>query len=112
VTDAPVLDFVETQIATLPVSAGAPYAPATYAAAATFAIIDSQESDEPLDLPTWPLDVGLAELSTCRLLAAEDVALVQQALTGEEDWGMWVDDGMPLLVTLRPLLPHEDACPV
>jgi hypothetical protein len=110
--EARVHAFIETQVARLPLADGSPYAPTAYAAAATFAILDSQDSDEPFTLPTWPLDVGLAELSTCRLLSPQDVATVQQTLDGEEDWGMWLDDGMPLIVSLRPLLPHEDACPV
>jgi hypothetical protein len=110
--EARVHAFIETQVVGLPLAGGAPYAPTAYAAAATFGILDSQGSDEPFTLPTWPLDIGLAELSTCRLLSPQDVATVQQTLDGEDDWGMWLDDGMPLVVSLRPLLPHEDACPV
>lgn len=110
--ESPVMAFLESAVAPLVAEAGEPYEPHALAVAATWGIIDNF-SDEPMDpLPEWPLDESLATMSSCRVVEGADVDAVEAAAHATPDaFGMWVDDGMAFLVSLRPLMPHEADCP-
>lgn len=110
--ESPVMAFLESALRPLVPEVGEPYEPQALAVAATWGIVDSF-SDEPADpLPEWPLDESLATMSSCQVVEGADVDVVEAAAhASPAAFGMWVDDGMAYLVSLRPLMPHESDCP-
>lgn len=114
--EARLLGFIEDVAAPLGPVDGDVYRPTAYAVVATFAMLGrpTDEDAPATPLATWPLDQPLAGFATCGVVEGADAAALEDSLAAAEGAsGLWVDEDVPYLGSVRPLLPHEgsDVCP-
>jgi hypothetical protein len=65
-------------------------------------------SDEVLDSVVWPVDVGLG--NECVVLTGGDAATVREIALTTPVETLWLADGVPYRVSMRPLYPEESDC--
>jgi len=68
------------------------------------------EAGPGVEVPPWPLEGSLAEGCT-HVTTGADTVLADAEARDDDAGTTWTSAGRPWRVILRPLLPHEHACP-